>query len=81
MRKCDFIKVANGPKSGPKLVFVAISSSLVHYFSFKMHRMIAWNNVLLLVEVKLTKKNLGSNFWSSGPKSGPKLGFLPFSEV
>ena len=29
----------------PKMRFFTIFSSLVHYFSFKLHRMIAWNNV------------------------------------
>ena len=26
------------------------------------------------------KKNLGSKFWPTGPKSDQKLGFLPFSQ-
>ena len=34
----------SGPKSGPNLDFFAIFSSLAHYFSFKLHRIIAWNN-------------------------------------
>ena len=33
----------NDPKSGPKLVWFVIFSSLVHYFALKLHRMIAWN--------------------------------------
>ena len=32
-------------KSAPKLVFFFILSSLVHQFSFKLQRLIAWNNV------------------------------------
>ena len=54
--------------------FFTILSSLVHQVFFKLYRMIAWNNVLL-VEVKLTEKV----FW--GPKLGEKSGFLPFSQV
>ena len=52
----------NGLKSGAKLVFFAIFSSLVRQFSSKLRRMIAWDNVQLLVEVKLAKKiQMGQN--------------------
>ena len=73
----------NRPKSVPKLVFFAIFSSLVHWFSFKLHRMIAWNIVLLLVEVKPAKKKNegGVKFWPNGPKLDPKLDFLSFFQV
>ena len=40
-------------------VFFAIFLTLVHQFPFKLHAVIAWNNVQLLVAVKCTK-NLGS---------------------
>ena len=40
--------------------------------------MIAWNNVLLLVEVKLKYENCGPKSGPNRPKSGPKLGFLSF---
>ena len=43
--------------------------------------MIACNNVLHLVEVKTTKKIFGPNLGQNGPKPGPKLVFLPFSQV
>ena len=58
-------------KTGPEIRFFAIFSSLAHYFSFYLYRMIAWNNFQLLIEVKLTKKA----FW------GLKLSFLPFSQA
>ena len=45
MPKCYFNKVTNGPEIGPEIRFFAIFSSLVHSFSFKLHRMITWNNV------------------------------------
>ena len=55
-------KIFRGPNLGqmgqnqaPNYFFF-IFSSLVHWFSFRLHRVIAWNNVKLLVEVKL--KNL-----------------------
>ena len=41
--------------------FFTIFSSLVHQYSFKLHRMIAWNNILLIVVAKLTKKIGSSN--------------------
>ena len=69
-----------GPKLGqtsqnwPEMRFFAIFSSLVHYFSLKLHTMIAGNNV----ELKPTKKIGGPN---SGQNLGPKLGFLLFSQV
>ena len=74
---------AKGTKIRPEIRFFAISSSLVHQFSFKLHRMIAWNNLQLLVEVKSasTKKIEGPKFGSNGPISVPKLGFLLFSQV
>ena len=36
--------------------FFSIFSSLLHQFLFNLHRMIAWSNVKLLVEVKPAKK-------------------------
>ena len=33
------------------------------------------------VEVEPAKQFLGPNFGPNGPKSGPKLGFLSFSQV
>ena len=45
-----------GPKSGQKLGVFLHFSNVVHYFSFKLHRMIAWNNVQLLPDVKGAKK-------------------------
>ena len=68
-------------KIGSKISFLTIFQSLVHYISFKLHMMIAQNNVQLLVEVKVMKKNNGVKVGPRGPKLGPKLGFLPFSQV
>ena len=48
---------------------------------FKLHMMIAWNNVYLLVEIRFAKKNWGPKFGPNGAKLDPKLGFLPFSQV
>ena len=42
-------------KIDPKISFFAIFLSFVHSFSFQYRRIIGWNNILLLVEVKLTK--------------------------
>ena len=66
---------AKRTKIRPKIRFLAIFLSLVHLFSFKLHRMLVWNNFLLLVEVKLR------NFFLSGPKLGLKLGFLPYPKA
>ena len=57
---------AKWAKIWPQNRFFAIFSSLVHYFTFKLHRTIAWNNIQVVVEIKLTKKN-----WD--PKNGPKI--------
>ena len=43
--------------------------------------MLAWNTVYLLVEVKPAKKFWGAKFGQNRPKLGPKLNFLPFSQV
>ena len=43
-------------KIGPEIKFLAIVSSLVHSFSFKLHRMIPWKNIQLLAQVKSKKK-------------------------
>ena len=43
--------------------------------------MIDCNNVEHLVEIESTKKFWGQTLGKNGPKSGPKLGFWPFSQV
>ena len=53
--------------------FFVISSSVVVYFTLKLHRMITWN---IVQRSKTHEKNFGG-----GPKLGLKLGFLPFSQV
>ena len=53
-------------KIGSKIRFFAFFSSLVHQFSFKLHRIIASNNVSLLVEVKPVKKTEGPNLRQMG---------------
>ena len=42
---------------------------------------ITWNNVELLVKAKFKKKVCAAKFGVSRLKLGPKLQFLPFSEV
>ena len=53
-------KKIGGPNLGqnrpPKIRFFATFSSLLHQFFFKLHSLVAWNSVYLLVEVKPTKK-------------------------
>ena len=44
----NFLVPKFGPV-GPEIRFFAIFSSLVHWFSFKCYKIIAWNNVYLLV--------------------------------
>ena len=63
-------------------IFFAISSSLVHQFSFKLHRIIAWNNALLPLEVKFTKKNWWTQIWTKRVKIGPEIKFFTiFSDM
>ena len=63
--KKKYFRITFSPKWAkirPKISFFAIFSSLVCQFSFKLRRMIAWDNVQLLVEVKLAKKiQMGQN--------------------
>ena len=62
-------------KIGPKIRFFAIFSSLDLEFSFKLHRMIPWNNLELLANVKRPKKILG-------PKIEPDIAlFAIFSSL
>ena len=61
--------------------FFAIFSNLDHKFSVKFNMMIVCNTVYDVVEVRPTKKILGPKFGPIKPKSGPKLGFLLFSQV
>ena len=51
-------------------------SSLVHQFSFKLLRMITWNNVYLLVAVKPAKSVFGIQVWVKQVKIGPKIRFF-----
>ena len=68
-------------KIGPEIKFLAIVSSLVHSFSFKLHRMIPWKNIQLLAQVK-SKKKTKTKKWGDGKfgpnrsKSDPKLVFF-----
>ena len=52
--------------------FFVISSSVVVYFSLKLHKMITWN---IVQRGKTHEKKF------VGPKLGLKLGFLPYSQV
>ena len=57
-------------KIGPEIRVFAILSSLFHYCSFKLHGMIAWINVYVLVDVKRmktkNKKHWRSRFGQTG---------------
>ena len=64
-----------GPKLDPGLLFFVIFSSLVYQISWKLHGMIAWNIIELLLEVTPIRKTEGR-----GSKLDLKLGFLPFSQ-
>ena len=56
-------KFAKQAEVKSEIRFFTIFSSSVHLFSFKVHRMIAWNNEKL-------KKNV---LWGGGTKLGPEL--------
>ena len=68
--------------------FFGILSSLIHQFSLKLHRMIAWFNVQILGEVK-SAKNGGSNLGQTGQSQTQnqvfyhflKFGWLVFLEI
>ena len=65
-----------GPKSGPKLVFFVVFLTLIHWFSLKLHAMIACK-YLTSSRGKTHKTNFwGPNLEKNGAKSSPKLGFL-----
>ena len=67
-------------KIGPEIEFLAIVSSLVHSFSFKLYRMIPWKNIQLLAQVKSTKKKKkgggGWQIWTKQVKMRPKISFF-----
>ena len=69
------------PKSGPKLGFLPFSQ--VWFISFPLSY-IGWLEQFLTTSKakicnKKKKKKKELKFGSNRPKSGPKLGFLPFS--
>ena len=47
----------------PEIRFFGIFPNLVYLSSFKLHRIITWNSVSLLVELKFTKKHLWCPNW------------------
>ena len=65
----------------PKLGYFAVLLSLDHTISVKLHTMIAGDNVSHLVELKLSKKNLGPKSGPNRPKSGLNLGFSLFLKL
>ena len=74
--------LAKKAKIGPETRFLAVFASLVHQFSLSFNAMIASKNVQQLVERKINdKKFFGAKFGPEEDKSGPKLCFLPFSQV
>ena len=68
-KSCSAPNLHQTSKIWPRIRFFAIFSSLVHELFFELHRVIAWNNVQLLVEVKVTK-TIGR------PKIGSKIRFF-----
>ena len=64
-----------GPKSVVKLVFFTIFSSLVSLFFLEIAYSDSFQQCLICSSGKIKEKKLGS------PNLGPKLGFLPFSQV
>ena len=67
-----------GAKIKPETRFFAIFSSLILYFSWNLHAMIACKNVQRVVEVMPMKKDLGPKFGPKMPKSIPELVFCYF---
>ena len=74
-RTGDTHKKNLGTKIGPRIGFFVIFSSLVYQISWKLHGMIAWNIIELLLEVTPIRKIEGG-----GSKLDLKLRFLPFSQ-
>ena len=66
---------AKRAKIVPKIRFFTIFSSSVHQFSWKLHKMIDWNNVYIPVDVKLAKKFWSPN-WTKCAKIRPKFRFF-----
>ena len=64
-------------KISPKIRFFAIFSNLIHQFFFKLHKMIAQNNVKQLVELKPARKlGGGGHIWVRQVKIRPKIRFF-----
>ena len=59
-----------------KMRFFVILLNLDHTFSLKLHTMIACDNIWYLVELKLSKKNVGAQIWVKRAKMGPKIRFF-----
>ena len=70
-----------GIKSGPKWGFLSFSWVLDHMFSLGIACNDSLWQYLTPSRGKTHEKNWDSWFVSNGPKSGPKLGFLPFCQV
>ena len=68
-------------KISPKIRFFAIFSNLIHQFFFKLHKMIAQNNVKLLVELKPAKKLGGSHLGQTGQNQTQNQIFWSFFRV
>ena len=64
------------PKIGSEIRLFAIFSILVHQFSVKLCRIIAWNNAQLLAEVKSTIKIWVTQIWAKRSKIGTKVRFF-----
>ena len=65
----DQVWAKTGQNQAQNQFLFPIFSSLVHQFALKWHKMIAWNNVQLLVEVKPAKNLVvvgGTNLGQTG---------------
>ena len=68
-------------KSGPKLGQNCHCLKFGSLVFLELYTVIACNNVEHLVEEKPRKKFGGTNLGKNRQKSGPKIVFLPFSQV
>ena len=82
-----FRKKIGGPNLSPMGLNQAQNKVFPHFLEFGSYVFLeieyddSLREYLTSSRGKIHEKNLGRKFWSNGPKSGPKLGFSPFSQV
>ena len=75
MSKCDFKKVTNGPKSGPKLGYFLFSQ--LWFFSFTLNCTGCQLGTMSNYQQRSNlRKNLGAQISVKWPKIGPKIRFF-----